>query len=141
MERHKINYFLKCKGSDIPKIIKDKDTFLTTPKDIANSFDKFFCLVAPNIQSKIYAHKSFNHFLKNPCNMSIFIKPCTNKEIIDIISDLSRSKATESNSIPINILKLAKECIANNLSILFDLSFSSGVFPDKLKIDKILPGF
>ena len=73
--------------------------------------------------------------------MSIFIKPCTNKEIIDIISDLSRNKATESNSIPINILELAKECIANNLSILFDLSFSSGVFPDKLKIDKILRGF
>ena len=44
---------LKCKDSDIPKIIKDKDTFLTAPKDIANSFNKFFCSVAPNIHSKI----------------------------------------------------------------------------------------
>ena len=72
---------LKSKNSDIPKIIKDKDTFLTGPKDIANSFsnkysnrysNKFFCSVAPNIQSKInFVHKSFNHFLKNPCNESM----------------------------------------------------------------------
>ena len=52
----------KCKDSDIPKIIKDKDTFLAAPKDIANSFSKFFCSVEPNIQSMInLAYKSFNH--------------------------------------------------------------------------------
>ena len=71
---------LKCKESGIPKIIKDKDIFLTAPKDIANSFNKFFCSVAQNIQSKInLAYKSFNHFLKNPCNESFFTKPYTHK--------------------------------------------------------------
>ena len=38
-------------------------------------------------------------------------------------------------------MKLAKDCIANNLSVLFSLFFSSRVFPDKLKIAKILPVF
>ena len=38
-------------------------------------------------------------------------------------------------------MKLAKDCTANNLSVLFNLSFSSGIFPDKLKIAKILPVF
>ena len=133
---------MKCKDSEIPKIIKDKDTFLTAPKDIANSFNNFFCSVAPNIQSKInLAYKSFNHFLKNPCSESFFIRPCTNKEIIDIISDFSCNKAIGPNNIPIKIMKLAKDCIANNLSVLFNLSFSSGIFPDKLKIAKILPVF
>ena len=120
---------LQCKDSDIPKIIKDQDTFLTAPKDIADLFNKFFYSVAPNIQSKInFAHKSFNDSLKNPCNESIFIKPCTNKEIIDIIPDLSTNKATGPNSSPIKIIILAKDCFANNLSVLFNLSFSSGVF-------------
>ena len=117
-----------------------KDTFLTAPKDIANSFNKFFCSVGPNIQSKInFAQNSFNHFLKNRCNESIFIKTCTNKEITDIISDLSSNKATGPNSIPIKIMKIAKDSIANNLSVLFNLSFSSGVFSGKLKIAKISP--
>ena len=102
MESHKINY--KCNDSDIPKIIKDKDTFLSAPKDIANLFNKFFHSVAPNIQSKInFTHKSYNHFLKNPCNKSIFIKPCINKEITDITPDLSSNQATGPNRIPIKL--------------------------------------
>ena len=53
MERHKVIISLKCKDSDIPKIIKDKDSFLTAPKDLGNLFNNLFCSVAPNIQSKI----------------------------------------------------------------------------------------
>ena len=57
---------LKCKDSDIPEIIRDKD--------IVDSINKFFYFVAANIQSKIsFAQKSFNYFLKNSCNESIFI--------------------------------------------------------------------
>ena len=105
--------------------------------------NNFFCSVAPNIQSKIkFAHISFNHFLKNPCNESIFIKSCTNKETIDIIYDLSSNKATGLNSfIPIKIMKLEKDRITNNLSVLFNLSFSFGVFPDTLKIAKDFTSF
>ena len=74
--------------------------------------------------------------------MSLFyIKPCTNKEIIDIISDLSCHKAIGPNNIPIKIMKLAKDCIANNLFVLFIFFVSSGIFPDKLKIAKFLPVF
>ena len=105
-------------------------------------FSKIFCTVATNIQSKInFAHKSFNHFLKNPCNESISTKPCTNKEIIDIISDLSSNKTTGPSSILIKIMELAKDFIASNLTVPFNLSFISGVFSDKLKIAKTLPVF
>ena len=68
--------------------------------------------------------------MKNPCNEYFFMKPGTNKEIIDI-SDRSCNKATGPNSVPIKIMKLAKD------SVLFNLYFSSGIFPDKLKIAKV----
>ena len=61
--------------------------------------------------------------------------------MIDIISDPRCNKATGLNSIPIKIMKLAKDCTANNQSVLFNLSFSSEIFPDKLKMAKILPVF
>ena len=61
--------------------------------------------------------------------------------IMDIISYLSGNKATGPNSFPVKIMKLTKDCIANNLSVLFNLSFSSGTFPEKLKIAKILSVF
>ena len=42
------------------------------------------------------------------------MKPGTNKEIIDI-SDRSCNKATGPNSIPIKIMKLAKDSVLFNL--------------------------
>ena len=88
-----------------------------------------------------FTHKSSNHFLKILYNESIFIKPCTNSEIIDIVSDLSSKKAKGPNSIPIKIMKLAKDYITNNLSALFNLSFLSRVFTHELNFTKILPVF
>ena len=74
-------------------------------------FNKLFCSVAPNIQSNInLAYKSFEKPME-----SIFNKPCTNKEIIGIISDLSSNKATGPNSIPIKNYEISKDCIANNV--------------------------
>ena len=35
-------------------------------------------------------------------------------------------------------MKLAKDCIANNLFVLFNISLTSEIFPNKLKISKIL---
>ena len=78
--------------------------------------------------------------MKNPCNGSNFIKISTNKDIIDIISDLSCNKAPGPINIPIKIMKLTKDCLANNVSV-FLLFFSSGTFPDRLKTAKILAMF
>ena len=70
--------------------------------------------------------------MKNPCNE--LNRARRFNETIDILSDLSDNKVTGANSIPIKIMKLAENCIANNLSVLLNLSFTSGVFSEKLKI-------
>lgn len=79
-----------------------------------------------------FAHKYFNYFLKNPCNELNRARKFN--QTIDILSDLSDNKVTGANSIPIKIMKLAENCIANNLSVLLNPSFTSGVFSEKLKI-------
>ena len=47
------------KNTNNSEIIKGKDTFLTAPKDIANSFNKCFCSVAPNIQLKNTSYTAY----------------------------------------------------------------------------------
>ena len=54
--------------------------------------------------------------------------PCTEDEISKI-----NNKATGINSIPLKILKLAKQPVSNHLSKISSLSFSSGSFPERLK--------
>ena len=96
-------------------ILSNKGEFLANPNDIANQLNNFFCYVAPTIRSNIKPNfKFFDHYLTEPCKESFLISPSTKNEIIEIISSLDYNKAMGINSIPIMILKLAKEQIAEH---------------------------
>ena len=74
----------------------------------------------------------------------IFLKvdllfPADKTEIENVISSLDSNKSVGPNSIPTKILKLLKNDIFSQLSEIFNISFSSGVFPSILKTDKIIP--
>ena len=55
-----------------------------------------------------------------------------------IISSLNSDKSAGPNSLPTKILKLLKNDIYTHLADIFNLSFSSGVFPSILKIAKVI---
>lgn len=59
------------------------------------------------------------------------------KEILEKISNFGNKKVTGISSIPLKILKLAKEPIAQYLRNIYDLPFAAGIFPDSLKLQKI----
>ena len=94
----------------------------------------FFCSVAPTIQSNINPNfESFDHYLTESCQESFLISPCTKCYIIETISSLDYNKAIGINSIPIKILELAKEQIAEHLYFICNLSFRTEIFPDNLE--------
>ena len=97
-----------------------------------------FCSATPNIQSTIkQIFKPFHHYLTNPCVDSFLKSSFTKKEILEIISNFDNNKATGINSIPSKILKLAKEPIAERLFSIYNLPFTTVIFPDILKIAKV----
>ena len=51
------------------------------------------------------------------------------------------SKSVGPNSITIRLLKVLNSGISNQLAMIINESFSSGIFPDKLKIAKVTPIF
>ena len=55
------------------------------------------------------------------------------------MSSLDYNKAVGINSIPIKILKLAKEQIVEHLCFIYDLSFTAGIFSDSWKIAEVTP--
>ena len=135
MKQSKKNFI---KESESLKTILDKGEVLTNPIDVASNFNNFVRSVAPNIQSNIKKTiKAFYHYLTNPCEESFLISPCTKTEIQEVISNFYNDKATEINRIPLLILKLAKERIAEHLCNIYNLSFTANIFPDSLKIAKV----
>ena len=126
--------------SNIPKILVSNDTKSSEPTEIANIFNDFFISIATKPKESIkYSHKHFSNFLKNISDESFFLSPTDKYEIINIISSLDPNKSTGPNSIPTKILKLLKNDISTQLSDIFNVSFSTGVFPSILKIAKVVP--
>ena len=78
---------------------------------------------------------TFLIFLK----IDLFLSPTDKYEIINIISSIDLNKSIGPNSIPTKILKFLKNDISTQLSDIFTVSFSTGVFPSILKIAKVAP--
>ena len=52
---------------------------------------------------------------------------------------MNSNKSVGPNSIPTRILKLLKNNISTQLADIFNISFSTGVFPTILKVAKVVP--
>ena len=123
--------------------IKDKAGNVTSdPCKITNIFNDFFVNVANDITKKIpMTPKSPLDYLSNRISSSLFLTPVTLMEVNDIINILNPSKSVGPNSIPIKLLKIIGSSVSPLLALLVNQSFQSGIFPDKLKIAKVISLF
>ena len=92
------------------------------------------------IQNKIHSdHTNFQQYLTNPSKVEFIVRPVEPDEVCKLISSFKINKALGPNSVPQQILSLVKNEISEPLTTLINMSFSSGVYPSKLKIAEIIP--
>ena len=69
---------------------------------------------------------------------SFFLSHTDTAEVECIIAAFKNGKAFGPYSIPCNLLKLLSPYISSALVILINESFTTGIFPDKLKVAKVI---
>ena len=113
---------------------------IVKPKDIANSVNNFFVNVGNDIEKNLpkINHISPEKFLKNRNQFNLIIAHISNEEVLKIINSLP-NKATGPASIPLKMLYVVADIIVFPLCHIINVSFSTGIFPDKLKVAKVLP--
>ena len=72
-------------------------------------------------------------------NCTLRFEPITVDTISRIINDLKPKTSTGMDSISNKLLKFVKNVISEPLSIIINQMLKSGIFPDSLKISKIVP--
>ena len=77
--------------------------------------------------------------MPTPNSASFFIAPCTSNEIQTVVANLSNSNGIEIYGYLIRSIKSVIEYFAKLLARIFNKSFQTGVFPDRLKHAKITP--
>ena len=125
---------IKNKNFNSISCITDKNINVSDPKMIANCFNKFYVSIADDIlkKRKYAGKKSYKEFLRNPLNNTFVLTECEPREVALLLKSLNPHKAYCPNSIPTEILHLLAGDICKPLSIIFNLSFSTGLYPDLL---------
>ncbi|XP_065671749.1 uncharacterized protein LOC136089625 [Hydra vulgaris] len=133
---------IKSNSQTTPNVIIHNNKTITNPFDICNAFNNYFTNIGKDVQATIPSSMNhFTYYLSNPFQKSFFIKPTDEHEISNIINSLDANKASGPNGLPVKILKLLKTELSRILSNIFNISFSSGIFPENLKTAKVVPIF
>ena len=129
----KSNINIKNLSSDIQKNLSCNGFKMTRNVEISNIFNK------KTKNKNNPSAKLFSDFLKNRTQNSFFLSPTNKSAIRNITSSLDLNRLAGSNIISTKILKLLKNDISSRLADIFNISFSTGVFPTILKVFKVVP--
>ena len=123
-------------SKDTSEIYLDVDgNIITDQKKVANNFNKFYTNVAKKLLENLGKPNSkYQDYLKNPNEHSIYLTETDQGEVATLISKLDVTKAGDIYGISPKLIKLAGDSYAHNLSMIFNKSLNTGVFPQLLKI-------
>lgn len=127
----------KQKTTTIEKLMVNGEA-VSNRSTICNEINTFFSSIGQNLDKNLPASDlSPLHYLRGSFP-SMTLTPTTPQEITNIINQLKDSCPGHDN-VHVKILKLAAHTVSPILSVLINSSFQKGIFPNNLKIAKIIP--
>ncbi len=131
----------KKERDSINKIIVN-DTEIVDNTKIANEFNLHFSNLGPNLCPLIpESEVNFRDYLPPRNPNTFFFNPLIPADIKKYILSFKPKKSIDDNSINMFLLKQIAEEISKPLCHIFNLSLSSGQFPDLMKISRTIPIF
>ena len=105
-------------------------------------FNDYFVNVGHNLNSKFITHTN-NHVGNYIVNniKSAFFTPISPDEIVEIVKDFKSNTSSGYDDIDMKVVKKIIINICQPLSVIFNKCLDCGVFPDKLKIARVIPVF
>ena len=130
-----------------PGNLKVSDIFLnidgklfTDQKIVVDKMNNYFVNVADNLAKKIpRTNQSHNDYLKNPNTHSMYLTEIASDEIHKIIQDMGINKSGDIYGNNPNLIKHGGPVLIAILTLLFNKSIDQGIFPNALKLSKIVP--
>ena len=139
---NKITGRSKAKKESLPKNININNKYISEKNEMCKKLNEYFVNVGPELASKINnSNFSFDHYLGNPCPSEIENNDLSFKEFDSALSYLKPNKASGYDDINSNIILHVIDSIRRPLFHTLKLSLKDGVFPQLMKIAKVIPIF
>ena len=127
----------------LPVYFKQGEQIISDKKDIANKFNEFFTNIGKNLADKIndVPNKHFSDYLVSKPNTKFEFQPVEIKEVNKIISQLDSKNSSGYDSISNILIKSIVDIILKPLTVIINQCLKMGIFPNQLKIAKVVPIF
>ena len=110
-------------------------------KNIADKFNEYFTQIGPSLANSIdIANKAtFDTYLKKPNSSSFQFQYTDAPSVQKIINNLKPKSSAGHDNISSKLLRHMREIVAYPLSIIINQSLCTGLFPNRLKLAKVIP--
>ena len=108
---------------------------------IANEFNKYYVNVGPNLAQQIVPppNTTFRQYLDRPPDSEFSFNLVSSRTVLKVINSLQSKKSSGYDSISSQLLKEIKNEILEPVTLIINQCITTGIFPDKLKIAKVVP--
>ena len=129
----------KIKHNRITSLEVDSST-TTNQQQIAEEFNSFFSNIGRKLAKNIgNTNLDFKSYMGSPQPQSILLGKTHVTEINNIIMKMKENKSPGYDAINAKFLKLSSPIISPILSNIFNSMLKTGMYPDELKIAKVIP--
>ena len=140
-----LNSLIKTKSCvNIPeKFFYSENNKLAGVQNIVNEFNKYFVNVGPNLAQSIPEENEQNvlNYMSDANANCFYINPVDESEILNVTNGLKNKTSKDFNDILMQMVKNIIALVSKPFCHICNLSFSSGIFPENMKIAKVLPLF
>ena len=115
---------------------------ISQKEDIANGFNIFLTNVGLNLAKNIPLPKNdttIYDYLEENIEHTMFLSPVDDLEVIRTVQNCKNKRSTDLIDISMSLLKKIISKIVKPFAHLCNVSFQTGVFPNKMKIAKVIP--
>lgn len=144
IKTHSFHVKDKSNTQKISKINKD-GVILTSEKDISDAFNTFFT----EVSSKLQHHNVPQTTMHDPISSlkaitrsnshTMFLTPTSRQEILLVVKNTRPKPAQDLNELSCKLIKTCINHLLLPLEDIFNSSLSTGVFPQGMKLAKVIP--
>ena len=100
----------------------------------------YFANIGPSLASTIHhTGKDYSSYLRESNSKTWFFRPTNEDEIMKIVNKLGTNKSPGHDGLKPDVVKKVAKEIAYPLMLIFNVSLSTGIVPDELKMAKVVP--
>ena len=127
--------------SEFPEYFMIENKLVSDKSTLSNKFNEFYTNIGPNLAKEINiaSSKSFRSYLKSSNKKNFDFVDVTEEIEYTIINNLKPKDSCGQDGLSSSLLIQLKHILTKPLTIIINQSLRSGIFPDKLKIAKVIP--